>query len=293
MIQKLLKLWALYGIAAVAALAIGYLGLQNYRLRAAQAAVEKAKDAAFADQAKELGFVKAQKASAEQIAEALNRETLDLGMEIQRLRAKDRSIVPVLAGKATVSVSDSVGGRVEGPTAPSSYCPEALVDEYGRFHVSVPRSESEKPIFKRDQLFSLDVVAIRRLTGDFEFGKAEFREFRPGVEPSSDTEIPIHGAVTHFHFQVLEEVPPSVKPLHPRAVLLVDHRLAVGGGIELFNFKDKANLTLAGVYDRKTSRADGVVHLGYRLGKTNLSLGPYFALISKSFGAAVSLELTR
>lgn len=293
MIARLLKFWGLYGIAVVALVAIVYLGVTNYRLRAAQEAANKAKDEAFAAQAAQLGWEKGKRVSAEAIAESLNREALDLGQELARLQAKDKSVVPVFAGKATVKVSDSVPGTSEGSVSAPSYCPEGLVDEYGRFHVSVPRNEAERPIFKRDQLFSFDVVAIKRLTGNYELGKAELREYRPGSEPSAETQIPLTGVDSSFHFQILEEVAPAVKPFHLRAVFLLDHRLAVGGGIELFNFKDKGNLSVGGMYDRKTGKADGLVILGYRIGKTNISVGPYWSPTGRSFGAAATLELTR
>lgn len=275
----------------------GYLEIQNYRLKSAQKAIEATKDKALAAQAASEGWVEAQKASWNGIFDGLNRENLDLGLEIERMRKSDPSVVPISHAKATVSISDTAKGVSEGSVVAPTYCPEAVADEYGRFHITVPKSATENPFVKRNQLFVFDVVVLKRLSGAAEFTKTELREYRPGADPSPATQIPLSGVSARLDMQLMTEAPPPVKAFHPRVVLAFDHRAALGGGIEFLNFKDKGNLSVLGLYDRKSGKADLAVMAGYRLTfpalNTNFSVGPMYYPLSKAVGAGISLELTR
>jgi hypothetical protein len=97
--------------------------------------------------------------------------------------------------------------------------------------------------------------------------------------------------------ELASEAPPPVKTLHPRLVFAFDHTLSLGGGIEVVNIKDRVNFGVLGLYDRKANKADLAIFGGYRLKfpalNTNLSVGPTYYPLSKKFGAAITLELTR
>ncbi len=284
-------LWVLAGVVIL------YLAIVDWRLNAAKSALEVAKDQAFAAKAASEGWVQAKEASWKAISDGLNRENLDLGMEIERLRRSDPSVQPISHAKATVTIADTAKGVSEGSVLTPAYCPEAVSDEYGRFRFTIPKSDAETPFLTRKQQFVFDVVVLKRLNGSAEFAKAELREYKPGAEPSPATLIPASGVDAKLNMELASEAPPPVKMLHPRLVFAFDHRAALGGGIEVLNFKDRANLGLLGFYDRKANKADLAIFGGYRLKfpalNTNLSVGPTYYPLSKKFGAGITLELTR
>lgn len=276
-------------------LIICYLEVQNYRLKSAQKAVEKAKDEALAAQAVSEGWVQAREKSWTAIFDGLNRENLDLGADVERLRKSDPSLRPIAVLKDTVSIKDSVPGVVSvvGPA-----CPVELTDEYGRFRVSVPQKSGELPIFNREQQFVFDAVVLKRLNGQFTFAKSELREYEPGKEPSPATLIPSDGIAAKLDLQIASEAAPAVKPFHPRAVFALDHRAAVGGGVEFLHlFGDKAELSVVGLYDKADKSVDLAVSAGYRvtlpLINSNVSIGPNYYPLSKKLGVGVTVELSR
>ena len=173
--------------------------------------------------------------------------------------------------------------------------PPYIEDEYGRFHFDLPTGP-----LTRKQLFRFDAVVVKRLNGQYQFMKADFREYVPGKEPSEATEIPVQGIDTKSQFQFLEEAAPGPKAIHLRLLAAADYRAALGVGVQLANLHDRANVSLLGFYYPKGSEARAVVQVGYRLKfpfiDSNVSVGPYYGVSSKGgavVGGAVAIELTR
>ena len=291
----LIKSWAVKAGFVALALVVGYLEIQNLRLKSAQNAVEKLKNQAFAAQAASEGWSAAQIKSKDGIIEGINRENLDLGAQIERLRRSDPSVAPISYATTTVKVADSVPGvvSVAGPV-----CPTELTDEYGRFTVSVPQKAGELPLFQRKQQFVFDIAVLKRLDGSAAFTKAEMREYIPGKPVSPETLIPLLGVEADIKMQIAQENAPKVGWFHPRAVFAVDHRGAVGGGAELVHlFDDRLQFSALGLYYAKDKTADLAISGAYRLKfpllNTNVSVGPLYYPLTKKIGAGLTIELSR
>lgn len=289
----MLKTLALKVASLVAILAIGWLTYEHYRLNAALKAESVAKDQAFAAVARAENLIQGIRASSQAIFDDVTRENLDLGQTLARLKAKTPDLVPVSSSSTVVTIKDTVHGTVNSANTANGYCPTVLTDEYGRFVVSVPASEAERPTFARSQVFVFDAVVVKRLTGDYQFQANSLREYKPGSEPSKETEIPISGVVAKSTFKFLEEQAPDAKPFHPRIVVAASHVGSFGGGIEFLRYKDRLGLSALGFYDRKTGKADGAIHLGYRILNTSITVGPTYSPFTKSIGGAISLQITR
>lgn len=291
----LLKSYAVKIGFVLAAVAIIYLEIQNKRLSAAQKAAEQLKDQAFAAQATSEGWSKAQLTSKDSIIEGINRENLDLGAQIERLRKSDPSVAPVSYATTTVTVADSAPGvvSVAGPA-----CPQELKDEYGRFTVSVPQKPGDLPLFKRQQQFVFDIAVLKRLDGSAEFSRAELREYRPGLEPSPATLIPLTGVEASIKMEIAQQNAPKVSWFHPRAAFGVDHRGAIGAGAELVHlFDDRLELSALGLYYSRDKSADLAISGAYRLKfpllNTNVSVGPLYYPLTRKIGLGLTVELTR
>lgn len=289
----MLKTLALKVAALVAVLAIGWLTYEHFRLNAALRAESVAKDQAFAAVARAENLVQGIRASSQAIFDDVTRENLDLGQTLARLKAKTPDLVPVSSSSTVVTIKDSTPGTAGPDSAAVGYCPATLTDEYGRFVVSVPQNEAERPTFARSQVFVFDAVVVKRLTGDYEFQANSLREFRPGAPPSKETEIPNSGVVAKSTFKFLEEQAPDAKPFHPRIVVAASHVGSFGGGIEFLRYHDRVGLSALGFYDRKTGKADGAIHLGYRILNTSITVGPTYSPFTRAIGGALALQVTR
>lgn len=263
-----------------------YLTARHDASVAAQAEIDAQKDKVIASQAAQLGAVAGARSNDLQVIQSKDAQLQAFADKMKAAGAKVTQ-----QASTTVSIEETVPTKPTGVTQAGYSGPAFIEDEYGRFHFELPDGPMQ-----RKQLFQFNAVVVKRLNGQYEFMKSEFREYVPGKDPSPATEIPVKGILAKSQFQFLEEVAPGPKTIHLRVLAAADYRAALGAGIQFANLKDRASISLLGYYSRKDSEARAVLQVGYRILGSNISVGPYFGLSSKGgsvFGAGLSLELSR
>lgn len=295
------KLLALLALLAVAAVLVAYLSAARWKDERAHAAEIKAKDAVIAAKSKELGGVAAVRTTDLEIRRSLEGKLAEYA---DKLKAAGGKLIEHASERITIS--DTTTGRFslapQGPTAPHDVLASGVPavqsgpcgawdDEYHRFHLDLCSG-----LLKRAQLFKYEAAVVKGLDGKHRFVKSELREF----DPVTGAEIPNTGIAMEGEYQFGEESAPPVGWLHLRAVAAVDHRAALGGGLQFANWKDKANASILGLYSPRDRDVTVALHGGYRVRwpwlDTNLSVGPFVGFsIPRGWigGAAVTLELTR
>lgn len=255
-------------------------------VRAAEhAALVAAKDKIIADMAKQLDAVPAVLSTDMEIRKSLTGKLAEYEAKLVKLGARPAEHTTSTVAVTTVESghTTAIGGQQEWN------------DEHHRFRLELPNGP-----LHRSQLFRFEGLVVRGLDGKHRFYKSEWREF----DPVTKEEVPSTADGVKFENSIdfTEEAAPAkaVGPLHLRLLAAADYQASLGLGLQVANWKDKANLSVVGYYNRSNSELRGVLQLGYRIRlpllDSNLSIGPYYGISSKGstvVGAGATIELTR
>lgn len=196
---------------------------------------------------------------------------------VAAVKKADKGATVSAAAETTVSIKDTA----KGAATPTSWS-----DEYGRFHVDLPSG-----LLHREQKFKFGVVVLRGTDGEYQTISGDFREF----SPKTGDEIPSKGATLETTFKVIEQKEPGPGRFHLRGVFGIDQRAGIGGGAQINPWKG-LTVGVLGLYSPKEREGRAVIHAGWRLFGSTISLGPYGGVSTKGgvvFGAAATIELTR
>lgn len=274
---------AKFGVRVLTFAALGVLVVVGYSCMETKNARDKAimnaeANAKLADAAKELGFVKGELLSEREAGKRLGGS---LAKAYKALKAKGATLDSTSQTK--VEISDTTAGGLLGVPGGDQF----WQDEHHRFTLQLPAGP-----LKRHQLFGLDGIVVRSLDGTIKATDYNFKEF----DPETKEEIPIEGAKLETKFQFVEDEAPGPGRFHVRGVGGIDYRGAPAAGIQI---NPVGNLTvgLIGIYSPQNKEGRGVVHAGWRIFSTTISVGPYVGISSRGggvlFGAAATIEVTR
>jgi hypothetical protein len=283
------------------------------RLQLEKNALIKQKEAAFQQVASLEKAVAGDKANAASLYAQANK----LGLQVEELKKAGGRVSQVQHSTATIKDTVKIGyspdlvdsfGNEARPGDVATYESDgrlrwakpapgapALADHYNRWTIRADGT------MDRNESFSYDAAFVTSPDGTARVVKERFVEHDPVTGLAIlDEQAPRFE--THFSFAPEEK--PAVAALHPRVVAAADMALRFGGGIQFLNGErlrwpiiNKLNVSAIALYDKAAKSGTGALALGYRLGKTNFSVGPYYGITlpggATSIGLAGTLEVTR
>lgn len=244
---------------------IGALSYAEHRSAAKLAAQTAQHRQELAALAKDLGATTADVVSTQKLAQGLRGQLAAANAKLSAAGAR-----PEVHTSATANIADTAPGTTALPP-PGVECPVLWSDSYHRFKVDLPSG-----LLTRRQMFTLETVVFRGVDGSQRFGKAEMREF----DPETKAEIPNTGITLGLNVQVTDEKGPGASRWHLYGVAAVDHRTALGAGVQAEPLAH-AVLTAAGLYSAKEKEGRALLGLGYRPGSWAIAFSGYGAYSTK------------